>query len=100
MSPISNWPNNACVGTPKISIDSLLRRLLVIVPQPGPGRRSPGRLRMSPWPAGLLHQRAVAVLERAEGLVGRDGGAQLVVVVRTLGLRGLLHLEQVRRMDL
>ena len=39
-------------------------------------------------------------VHRPEGLVGRDRGADLVVVARALRLGRLLHLEQVGRVDL
>ena len=48
----------------------------------------------------LLHQRAVALVERAEGLLGRDRRADLVVVPRRLRLGRLLDLEQVGGVDL
>src|SRR5215813_7496429 len=41
------------------------------------------------------HQRAVAVLERTKGFVGRNGGAQLVEVAGVFRLLRLLHLEQI-----
>src|SRR4051812_40292907 len=56
------------------------------------------------WPGWHLqlptHQRTAAVLERTEGLRGRNGRKRLVEVTRILGLFGLLHLEEIRRMDL
>src|SRR5262249_14341394 len=52
------------------------------------------------WTKSPAYQRAVAVLERTEGLVGRNGGAQLVEVARIFRLRRLLHLEQVGRVQL
>src|SRR3989442_12058298 len=73
-----SWPNSACVGTPKI-----------VTP------RAPGR----PRPL-FLHERAVALVHRSERLLGGDGGADLVVVPRSFGLRPLLHLEQVDGKDL
>src|ERR1700731_107704 len=45
-------------------------------------------------------QRAMAVLERPERLVGRNGGQQLVEVARILRFRRRLHLEQIGRVDL
>src|SRR5438132_6930792 len=55
----------------------------------------------APFPGWLLlRQRALALVERPERLLGRDGGAHLVVIPRALGLRGLLHLEEIHRMDL
>src|SRR3954449_3605959 len=49
-------------------------------------------------PSIWLHQRAAALVQRTEGLVARHGGEQLVKVPLTLGLRRLLHLEQVHVM--
>src|SRR2546422_9198679 len=72
-----SWPNRAWVGTPK----------MLMARAPGPPRL-------------LLHERAVALVHRPERLLGRNRGAHLVVVPRALGLRRLLHLEQVDRMDL
>src|SRR5579883_1715969 len=46
-----------------------------------------------------LDQRALAVLERTEGLVARHGGEQLVDVVLALRLGGRLDLEQVHVAD-
>src|SRR5919112_1301846 len=46
-----------------------------------------------------LHERAASLVERAERLLGRDGGPQLVIVPRTLGLLRLLHLEQIHRVN-
>src|SRR6185503_9115380 len=43
---------------------------------------------------------ALAVLERTERLGCRDGGAQMIEVARILRLRRLLHLEQIRVVDL
>src|SRR6516225_3829078 len=48
----------------------------------------------------LVHQRTAALGERAEGLVRRDGGAQLVEVPGALRFGGLLHLEQIHGMNL
>src|SRR5262245_14573603 len=48
----------------------------------------------------LLHERAVTLVEGAEGLLGGDGRADLVVVPGVLGLRRLLDLDQVGRVDL
>src|SRR5882672_3353356 len=65
-----SWPNSACVGTPKISV---MR---------------------------LLHQGAAALFLGTERLIRRNRGADLVVVPGVLRLRRLLHLEQIRRVDL
>src|SRR5262249_35284835 len=45
-------------------------------------------------------QRAVAVLERTEGFVRRNRSAQLVEVAGIFRLTGLLHLEQIGRVQL
>src|SRR5688572_28287754 len=47
-----------------------------------------------------LHQRTPTLLLRPERFVRRDGVAQPVVVVRRFRLAGLLHFEQVHRVDL
>src|SRR5687768_1985279 len=72
MSPIRSCPNRAWVGTPNISV----------------------------MPLFLLYEGATAVFFRPKGLVGRDGGADLVVVPRVLGLGRLLHLDEVRVVQL
>src|SRR6185295_8315542 len=46
------------------------------------------------------HQRAAAILERTECLGRRNGGADIVEVARMLGVSGLLHLVQIRVVDL
>src|SRR5262249_31772079 len=48
----------------------------------------------------LLYQRAGAFRKRTEGLVGRRGADQLVIVPRPLGFFGLLDLEQIGRVKL
>src|SRR5258706_13835510 len=50
--------------------------------------------------AQLLDERAAAVGHRPERLVGRDRRTDLVVVVRALRLGRLLHLHEVRVVDL
>src|ERR1039458_4892586 len=45
------------------------------------------------------HQRAVAFLERPEGLVRRNGSAGLIEVAGIFRLFRLLHLEQIGRVD-
>src|SRR5262245_58604077 len=50
--------------------------------------------------ASAADQRAAAVLERAERLGRRDGGADLHVVPRALRLGGALDLEQEHVVDL
>ena len=58
------------------------------------------RLRLNPpYFFLLLHQRALAGLERLGGIFRRDRGDQLVVVPRSLRLFRLLHLEQIGRDD-
>src|SRR6188474_1315190 len=78
MSPMSSWPKRAWGGMPSIGI----------IAAPGPRRPL------------LLHEGAVPLVHRPEGLLGRNGGAQLVVVPRALGLVGLLHLEEIGGVDL
>src|SRR5262249_16807434 len=48
----------------------------------------------------FLHQRTFALVERTPRLLRRNGRELLVVVPGRLALLGLLHLEQVHRMDL
>ena len=45
------------------------------------------------------HHRAVAILHRPEGLVGRNGGTQIVKIAGILALLRLLHLERLGRMN-
>src|SRR5258705_3708057 len=78
MSPMRSWPKRAWGGMPRIGITA------------APGPRRPL----------LLHEGAVALVHRPEGLLGRNGRAQLVVVPRALGLVRLLHLEEIRGVDL
>src|SRR4030095_5472144 len=73
MSPMRSWPNRAWGGMPRIGI----------IAARGPPRPL------------LLHEGAVALVQRPERLLGRNGGADLVVVPRPLGLRRLLHLEEI-----
>src|SRR5947207_13262092 len=47
-----------------------------------------------------LHQWAAALGQRPKGFIGRDGGAQLVIIPRRLGFRRLLYFEQIHRVDL
>src|SRR5688572_26881798 len=59
--------------------------------------------RLSSRPPGsflLLHEGAVALVDGAEGLLGRDRRARLVVVPRAFGLGRLLHLEEIGGVDL
>src|SRR5262249_56131825 len=85
MRPMRSWPKRAWVGMPNT----------VDISGAGAGRTA-GAL---PLPARrsllLLHQRTLALIERAEGLVGGNGRADLVVVPRRLRLRGLLHLHEI-----
>src|SRR6516225_6033733 len=48
----------------------------------------------------FFDQRTIVLIERPPGLLGGNGGELLVIVPGTLALFGLLHLEQVHRMDL
>src|SRR5262249_28569751 len=48
----------------------------------------------------LLYQRAGAFRKRTEGLVGRRGADQLVIVPWPLGFLGLLDLEEIGRVQL
>src|SRR4029453_6249301 len=78
MSPMRSWPKRAWGGMPRIGI----------IASPGPRRPL------------LLHEGAVALVQRPERLLGGDGRAQLVVVPRALGLRRLLDLEEIGGVDL
>src|SRR6476660_9744535 len=55
---------------------------------------------LSRVPVLAANQRAAALGERPEGLLGRRGLQQLVVVPRRLALARRLHLEEVGGMDL
>src|SRR5262245_33618544 len=90
MRPISNCPNRACELMPKISN--------MAEPPVGGGAKQASFPRLALGSA--LHQRAAAFGQRAEGFVRRNGGAELVVVPRSLRLRRLLDLEQIHRVDL
>src|SRR4029079_3806651 len=101
MRPISSWPNNACMA---LAYESGRREegretsvpFREVTPRPSRQNRPSSR---TP-PVGSFHQRAAAVLERAERLVGRDRREDLVIVPRRLRLRRCLHLDQVARMYL
>src|SRR4051812_44871520 len=92
MSPISSWPNSACELMPNSSnmADHIVRQ--------GTERSVPCLLAATDKSA--LHQRAAALGQRPEGFIGRDGGAQLVIIPGRLGFRRLLHFEQIHRVDL
>ena len=56
---------------------------------------------MPPLPTRLLfYKRAVALINWAEGLISRNGRAELVIVPLALALLRRLHLEEIHRMDL
>src|SRR5580693_2109543 len=65
-------------------------------PCPPPNKLALGRAQARPgWGEGKIsvrHHRAVVILHRPERFLGRDGGAQLVVVAGIFRLFGLLHL--------
>src|SRR5262245_54455731 len=46
-----------------------------------------------------LHQRAAAIRERAERLVGGNGRDELVIIVGVFRFFRLLHLEQIHRVN-
>src|SRR5215470_5916440 len=114
MRPMRSWPKRAWVGMPKtvdITRDPLspgggegkVRGPLPrapATPHPHPALSLPTGGRGDGAVMLLLHQRALALVERAEGLVGGNGRADLVVVPRRLRLRGLLHLHEIGGMDL
>src|SRR6266571_2361115 len=52
------------------------------------------------WTDASFHERALAILQRAEGLIRGDRRADLVIVPGTFRLGGLFRLEQICRMDL
>src|SRR5262245_2836403 len=90
MRPISNWPNRACELMPSSS-----NMADHIVGRGTEAFRSPTCISAS-----ALHQRAAAIGQRAEGFVGRDGGADFVIIPGALRFRRLLDLEQIHRVDL
>src|SRR5438067_1370258 len=51
-------------------------------------------------PQPSFDQRAAALLLRTEGFFGRDGGEDVVVVPRSLGLGRLLYLDEISVVDL
>src|SRR5688572_22214603 len=81
MSPMRSWPNSAWGVMPRSS--NMAESGWGGAPCPSPKRLA------------LLHERAIALVDGTEGLRGRDGRAELIVVPRLLGLLGLLHLEEV-----
>src|SRR5512134_3630006 len=90
MSPINSWPNSAWAGMPKTVMAGRDRR-----PGSAPRASRPGR----PAPL-LLDQRAVALVDRPEGLGGGNGRPELVVIPRPLRLGRLLHLVEEHVVDL
>src|SRR5712691_2943274 len=66
-----------------------------------PSVRSRGA-KAEPWRprSASFNQRTPAFVQRPESLIGRNGRANLVIVVRALRLRGLLDFHQIRRMKL
>src|SRR4029453_13860564 len=88
--PNSAWagmPNTVVISDPSLPAEEWAGP---IGPPPPRGRA----------PSLLLHQGAIPLVDRPERLGGGDRGAQLVVVPRRLGLRRLLHLEEVHVVDL
>src|SRR5207249_7257816 len=76
-----------------------------------PHRAMPSRASWSPPPSRppapgpaatrlLLHELTAPLIQRPERLLSGDSCADLVVVPRVLGLGGLLHLDEIRRMNL
>src|SRR6201996_3497672 len=82
-----SWPpSSSCPGLSRAS--TFLRRTRAWMAGTSPAMTSHiGSVR--------LHQRAVALVERAEGFVAGHGGEQLVEVPFALGFLGLLDLEQI-----
>src|SRR5215510_16490929 len=90
MRPISNWPNRACELMPSSSnmADHIVGRATeAFRPRPCIS-------------ASALHQRAAPIGQRAEGFVGRDGGAEFVIIPGGLRFRRLFNFEQIHRVDL
>src|SRR5215472_13806067 len=92
MSPISSCPNSACELMPNSS--NMTDHIV------GQGTEHSVPYLLAAIDDSALHQRAAALGQRPEGFVGRDGGAQLVIIPRRLGFRRLLHFEQIHRVDL
>src|SRR5215471_11512757 len=114
MRPMRSWPKRAWVGMPN-TVDITHAPLSTSRGEGrvrGPLPRSPATPDPHPTlslPMGgrgdaavmlLLHQWALALVERPECLVGGNGRADLVVVPRRFRFRGLLHLHEVGGMDL
>src|SRR5690349_22329987 len=79
MSPMRSWPKSAWV---------------FIACHSGAGWPGPG------VPVTSFHEGASTLAQGPERLVRGNRGAQLVVVVRALGLGRLLHLEEISVVDL
>src|SRR5919109_4559875 len=90
MRPSRSWPNSACGGTPR---SSNIRRL------PRQTGNRAGTCQPGPSDS-FLHERAIALVDRAEGFRGWDRGAQLVVVPRPSTLLRLLDLEEIHVVEL
>src|SRR3989442_5579807 len=74
-----------------------MRKRAAWSPHPSPGFAPP----LAPAQRGLLlDELAPTLIERTKSLLGRNGRADLVVIPRVLRLGRLLHLDQVRRVDL
>src|SRR5215831_8425053 len=114
MRPMRSWPKRAWVGMPNtvdITHDPLSPgggegRVRGSLPQAPATRRPHPTLSLPTGGRGdgavmlLLHQGALALVERPEGLIGGNGRADLIVVPRRFRFRRLLHLHEVGGMDL
>src|SRR4051794_1647201 len=98
MRPSSNCPNRAALGMPKIVV--MLAGSQAVWASSSGGRYPIQSDRVSgTWEGSALHERAAAFVQRPECLLGRDSGERLVKVPLALRLGGLLHLEEVHRVD-
>src|SRR5262249_51639088 len=114
MRPMRSWPKRAWVGMPS-TLDITREPLAPSGGEDrvrGPLPRTPAPSHPHPTlslPSGgrgdgavmlLLHQRALALIERPECLIGGNGRAGLLVVPQRLRFRGLLFLPRAGRAGL
>src|SRR5689334_25181017 len=101
MSPISSCPKRACVGKPKMVI--YLRSTKTVAARKPRWRgcfRSQRRFASCFRTTASLDERTLAVFQRPERLIRGNRCADLVVVPFVLRFGGLLHFDQIRRVDL
>src|SRR5947209_3588072 len=97
------WPGSRWAPSPRVREEGLFKM------ENQPSAPHPPRLGEATSPrkrgevkeeSSASDQRAAAILERAERFRRRDGRAHMIEIARVLRLGWLLHLEQIRVMQL